>query len=261
MLIDGNAYIGHWPFRKFRYNTLEGLLGRMIEFGTDVSVVSSLNGVFYKNTQSANEELYESLRSKRSYGDRFVPFAVINPIYNGWRDDFAVSTGRFGMKGIRLYPKYHGYELDNPFCVELVKMARDKGLPVSFSLRMVDSRPSSWLDIEDEWSLKEVIPIMRSVPDAKYLVVNVANGTLLGDEDAALFRKTEVVMDTSGRNIVNPGELLRTYGKEKLCFGTHCPILDYFTGLLRIESLREDEADAATKELIRSGNLKRILGI
>jgi hypothetical protein len=37
--------------------------------------------------------------------------------------------------------------------------------------------------------------------------------------------------------------------------------LDYLTGLLRIESLAPDEADEATKELLRSGNAKRILGI
>jgi uncharacterized protein len=44
-------------------------------------------------------------------------------------------------------------------------------------------------------------------------------------------------------------------------FGTHSPILDYLTGLLRIESLREDEADQKTKELLRSGNAKRFLRI
>ncbi|HEY8657845.1 MAG TPA: amidohydrolase, partial [Hanamia sp.] len=55
------------------------------------------------------------------------------------------------------------------------------------------------------------------------------------------------------------GSLLRTYGKEKFAFGTHSPILDYLTGQLRVEALRESEADAATKELLRSGNAKRML--
>ncbi|MBO9619873.1 MAG: hypothetical protein J7539_12660, partial [Niabella sp.] len=64
MLIDSNAYIGHWPFLKLDYNTPETLLGRMEEFGTEVSVISNLNGIFYKNTQHANDELFEALRSK-----------------------------------------------------------------------------------------------------------------------------------------------------------------------------------------------------
>ena len=68
-------------------------------------------------------------------------------------------------------------------------------------------------------------------------------------------------MDTSGRGIINFGELLIKYGKDKFCFGTHSPILDYCTALLRIESLRENEADEKTKDLLRSGNIKRMLGI
>jgi len=261
MLIDSNAYIGHWPFRQFEYDTLDALLERMKKFGTDVSVVSSLNGIFYKNTQAANEELYKAILSKTTYRDRFIPFAVINPIYSGWRDDFEECSTKMGMKGIRLYPKYHDYDLTNPSCIKLVKMARDRGLPVALSLRMVDSRPSSWLDIEKEWSLKDIIPVIRLVPDARYLILNVANSPDLNKEDTELFRKAEILMDTSGRDIIDFGGLLMKYGKDKFCFGTHSPIFDYCTGLLRIEALRDSEADDNTKELLRSGNVKRILGI
>jgi predicted TIM-barrel fold metal-dependent hydrolase len=123
MLIDSNAYVGHWPFRQLKDNTCKGLLGRMDKFGINMSVVSNLNGIFYKNTQHANEELYDEIRSDRRFSSRFVPFAVINPAYNGWKDDFEICTDKMGMKGIRLHPIYHGYELDNPACVELVKMA------------------------------------------------------------------------------------------------------------------------------------------
>lgn len=263
MLIDSNAYIGHWPFRQRKYNTCEALLERMNQFGVDVSVVSNLNGVFYKNTQSANEELCAEIKSNKLFHDRFIPFAVINPIYGGWKHDFEQCSNEMGMKGIRLYPKYHGYELTDPSCIQLVKSARDRGLPVAFSLRMVDSRPSSWMDLErkTEWSLKDVMPIVKEVPDAKYLILNVANSTFLDEEETALLKKADVVMDSSGRNLFNLGELLKKYGKDKFAFGTHSPILDYLTGLLRIESLRDTEADAGTKELLSSGNIKRILGI
>jgi uncharacterized protein len=69
------------------------------------------------------------------------------------------------------------------------------------------------------------------------------------------------LMDTSGRSMNILGELLKTIGKEKFAFGTHSPILDYLTGRLRIESLYESEADEETKELLRWGNAKRILGL
>jgi predicted TIM-barrel fold metal-dependent hydrolase len=261
MLIDSNAYVGHWPFRKMNNNTCEKLLDRMKEYDVDISVISNLNGIFYKNTQPANEELYNEIRSDRRFSDRFIPFAVINPIYAGWKHDLEVSTGKYGMKGVRLYPKYHGYDLSNPSCIELVKRTRDLGLPVAFSLRMVDSRLSSWMDLKNEWALKDVIPIIKEVPDAKYLILNVANNTRLNDEDAALLKKSDVLMDTSGRALTMLGNLLETYGSSKFAFGTHSPILDYYTGLLRIQALKQSEADEKTKESLKSGNAKKFFNI
>src|SRR5690606_15227847 len=119
MLIDINAYIGHWPFKQLQYNTCEALLKRMNRFGVDISIISNLHGLFYKNTQSANRELFNELTSKRVFSDRFIPFAVINPIYAGWKNDFKESVNKFGMRGLRLYPKYHDYEITDPSLVEL----------------------------------------------------------------------------------------------------------------------------------------------
>ncbi len=260
-MIDINANIGHWPFRQTNCNTCQALLERMDEFGIDVSVVSNMNGIFYKDTQASNEELHAEINADQRFRDRFIPFATINPIYAGWKDDLDICCTRMGIKGIRLYPKYHDYELTDPACTELVKIARDHGLVVAFTLRMVDSRSRSWMDIVKEWNLEDIIPIIKEVPDAKYMVLNIANGIHLNDEDTELFKNSDIVFDTSGRNIYNLSELINKFGKDMFAFGTHSPILDYLTGLLRIESLRASEADEATKELLRSGNARRIIGI
>ncbi len=105
------------------------------------------------------------------------------------------------------------------------------------------------------------MPIIREVPDAKFMIVNLANSVALDEKDTALLKRSNIIMDTSGRNVLDLGGLLKTYGREKFCFGTHSPVLDYATGLLRIESLRPDEADEVTKEMLRSGNLKRFLAL
>jgi predicted TIM-barrel fold metal-dependent hydrolase len=261
MLLDINAHVGHWPFKRLKYNTCAGLLDRMDQFGVDTSVISNLNGVFYKDTQSANEELYDEIRSSKKFTDRFVPFAVMNPSYAGWQNDFKVITSKMGMKGICLYPLYHDYEITDPACVELVQRARDKGLIVTFSYRIVDSRQRSHIDINKEWTLKDIVPIIKKVPDAKYFIVNAANGISVSAEDTQLIKNSKVLFDTSGRILADLGAMLKLYGKDKFAFGTHAPILDYVCGLLRIESLRPEEADEATKELLRSGNAKKMLGI
>lgn len=261
MLLDINASVGHWPFQHYNYNNCGSLLDRMNKYGVNVSVIGNLNGIFYKNTQSANEELYSEINSDKRFHDRLIPFAVINPIYAGWREDLDICISKFGMKGIRLYPLYHDYDLTDPSCIELVKRAADRNLVVAFTLRMVDSRPRSWMDIEKEWALNDIIPIIKAVPEAKYMILNIANSTELADDETALLKNADLLMDTSGRAMSNLGTLLKKYGTNKFAFGTHSPILDYVTGRLRIESLRDSEADEKIKELLRSGNAKRILGI
>jgi len=259
MLIDINANVGHWPFRQTNCNTCEALLERMNRFGVDVSVVSNMNGIFYKDTQASNEELHEEILSDKRFRDRFIPFGIINPIYAGWERDLDICSTKMGMKGIRLYPLYHDYELTDTFCIEFVKRARDRGLIVAFTLRMVDSRAGSKMDLKREWKLKNIIPIIKEVPDAKYFILNISKGTNLSAEDTELFNATDVLFDTSGKDISNLTGLMEKFGRNKFAFGTHSPVLDYLGGLLRIESLRSTEADDDTKELLRSGNAKRLL--
>lgn len=261
MLLDINAYVGHWPFKQLHFNNCSTLLERMDKFGVEKSVISNLNGIFYKNTQPANEELSNELKSDIRFTDRFIPFAVINPIYAGWKHDFDTSIHELGMNGIRLYPKYHDYELTDPACLELVRLARDKEIPVAFSFRMVDSRQRSWLDIEKEWELKDILPIVREIPDAKYIFLNLANGTKLDEQDEKLLKNSNILIDTSGRSVNDFKDLLDRFGIEKFAFGTHSPILDYLTGLLRIESLNEKEASMEDKNLMKYGNAMKLLEI
>ena len=259
MLIDSNAYIGHWPFLQLQYATCKGLLQKMDSYGVDRSVISNINSIFYKNVQSGNEELYNEIQSRKQFANRFIPFAVINPCYAGAMDDLEICHREFGMKGIRLYPKYHDYALTDPACLALTRRARDLGMVVALTLRMVDFRQRSWLDIKEEWSLRDVMPLIRAVPDAKFMILNIANGPVLSEEDTALFRKTNVLMDTSGRALINLPDLLSRYGETKFAFGTHAPVQDYLTGLLRIDSLRDSEVSPHVRSLMRSENVRRML--
>lgn len=264
MLIDINAYVGHWPFKQLKYNTCKDLLSRMDQFGVSQSVVTNLNGLFYKNTQNANNELFNEIRSLRQE-KRLLPFAIINPVFPGWENDFKKCVA-WRVRGVKLYPQYHDYDLLDPSCIELVKMARDEGLIIGLTMRMVDSRQRSWMDIDQvagtaksEWSLENLMPIMREVPDAKYFILNVANSTQVNDKDALLIKEGNILMDTSGRAISDMTVFLDRFGPEKFAFGSHSPILDYLTGLLRIESLRVEEADEDIKQMLRSGNALQML--
>lgn len=72
MLIDINANTGHWPFIKTNCNSCRELIQRMDKFDVDISVVSNMNGIFYKDTHASNEELYAEINSDKSFRNRFL---------------------------------------------------------------------------------------------------------------------------------------------------------------------------------------------
>ena len=98
MLIDINANIGHWPFQQTNCNTCGSLINRMDKYGVEISVVSNMHGIFYKDTHASNEELIEEINSDKRFRNRFLPFGIINPVYGGWENDLNLCINKFGMK-------------------------------------------------------------------------------------------------------------------------------------------------------------------
>lgn len=169
MLIDVNAYLGHFAFRQLRHNTAAGLLELMDRKGIDRAAVSSASAITYRNAQAGNEEVAAEVKSHR---DRLIPLAVINPAYVGWRDDLEICHQEFGMKGLRLYPKWHNYKLTDPACRELIAAATERQMAVSIPIRAEDARQRSWLADVPDVPLAELVELVQVSPVAQFLFVN-----------------------------------------------------------------------------------------
>ena len=122
MRIDANAYLGHWPFRRLRYNDADGLLRLMDKKKIDRAVVSSIGSIFYRNCHEGNIELAEQVNEHR---DRLIPFGTINPTYPGFLEDLRRCHEDLGMVGVKLYPNYHAYSLRDPRTLELMQAATE----------------------------------------------------------------------------------------------------------------------------------------
>jgi len=231
----------------------------MDRFSVSQAVVSSLNGIFYKNTQSANEELIEEVQSDPRFKNRFIPFAVINPTYAAWEKDLDTCHRKLGMRGICAYPQYHDYDVHHPALIKLAEAARDRGLPLAFTVRMVDTRQRSWMDIAKEWTLNDLIPVAGYVPEGKYMFLNNASGYRLNAENTEIARQANFLFDTSGRGMSDMPDIIRLYGRTRIAFGSHSPLLDYVTGQLRIAYLSEEEANQETKHMLRFRNAQSFL--
>ncbi len=256
MLVDVNAYLGHFAFRQLRHNTSRGLLQLMDRKGIERAAVSSASAITYRNAQSGNEEVAAEVKG---HGERLIPLAVINPLYAGWRDDLDVCHQEFGMKGLRLYPKWHNYKLTDPACLEMIAAATERQMAVSIPIRAEDARQRSWLVDVPDVALAELVELVKACPTAQFIFVNGKHfdRSPLGQKDNGLpanyaidlARITPLMKDELGT-------LLGNLGAERLVFGSGMPFNYPDPALLNLEHLSASDDE---REKIRWKNAFRLL--
>lgn len=256
MLIDVNAYLGHFAFRQLRHNTAAGLLELMDRKGIDRAAVSSASAITYRNAQAGNEEVAAEVKSHR---DRLIPLAVINPAYVGWRDDLEICHQEFGMKGLRLYPKWHNYKLTDPACRELIAAATERQMAVSIPIRAEDARQRSWLADVPDVPLAELVELVQVSPVAQFLFVNGIrfDNSPLGQKGQSM--PSNYMIDLARVSPVvteELGTLVNNLGADRLVFGSGMPFNYPDPALLNLELLA---ASDEVREKIRWKNAVRLL--
>jgi len=256
MLIDVNAYLGHFAFRQLRHATAPGLLTLMDGAGIDKAVVSSASAIAYRNAQAGNEEVHAEAGPHR---DRLIPFAVVNPSYAGWQDDLRICHEGFGMSGLRLYPRWHNYTLADRCCLDLVHAATERGMAVSIPIRAEDSRQRHWLVDVPDVALDEIAALVKACPQARFILVNGIGfaRSPLGQQDNGLPANYAVGISRLSALLANEiGQLIASLGAQRLLFGTGMPFKYPGPALVKLEVLDASEHE---KEQIRWQNAARLL--
>ena len=251
MIVDVNAYLGHFAFRRLRHNTAAALLALMDSKNIDKAVVSSASSITYRNAQASNEEVAAEVRGHR---DRLIPFTVINPFYAGWEDDLKICHEEFGMAGLRLYPKWHNYELSSPCCRELINAASERGMVISIPIRVEDNRQRSWLLNVPDVPLEEIVELVKACPKARFILLNGIGYTRcpLGRKNNGLPSNYAIELSRLSAVLANElGRLITNLGAERVMFGTSIPFKYPDPALVKLEVLDVSETD---KEKIHSQN-------
>jgi predicted TIM-barrel fold metal-dependent hydrolase len=251
MMIDVNAYLGHFAFRRLRHNTAESLLALMDSKKIDKAVVSSASAITYRNAQAGNEEVAAETRGHR---DRLIPFAVTNPFYAGWQDDLKICHEDFGMAGLRLYPKWHNYSLSSPCCRDLVTAATEQGMVISIPIRVEDNRERSWLLNIPDVPLEEIVELVKAFPKSRFILLNGIDyvRSPLGRKGNGLPSNYVIELSRLSAVLTNElGQIITNLGAERVMFGTGMPFNYPDPALVKLEVLDASEPD---KEKIRSQN-------
>lgn len=138
MIIDVNANLSRWPFRRTPCDETARLVETYRKHGVTQAWVGSLDGLFHRDVAGVNLRLADECRRERRV--ELVPFGSVNPKLPDWQEDLRRLAEEHRMPGIRLHPAYHGYKLDDPALVELLDLAEQRGLLVQLAVRMDDTR-------------------------------------------------------------------------------------------------------------------------
>ncbi|MBI5692574.1 MAG: amidohydrolase family protein [Verrucomicrobia bacterium] len=257
MIIDLNASVGHYPFRRLSHRSPEEVVALMDRHGLDRAVVTSLHAVFYRDAHQGNAELHAAATA---HGGRLVPVATVNPRYVGWERDLAEATGPWKMKAVALWPEYHGYSLGDSAGRAVLAALAERNLPVMLVQRLEDRRQRHAWDRAEDLTMATLLEAAKQHPRLRFLLVNWAG--LDGARLAAAGLKGRCLIDFARQQVLFRKEvpkLLATLGAEAIAFGSHLPFDYVAPSLIKLANL--EHLPAADHERIAWRNVAEFLGL
>ena len=224
MIVDVNAFLGHYPFRQLKITTAEAMVRQMDAHGIDVALVSSLHAVFYRDSHRGNEELFAETSK---FPQRLVPIATVNPNYVGWQEDLKESVERFDAKGITLLPGHHGYELTDETGRAALDKIAEYDLPLVLTQRLEDRRQRHHWDQAEDMKMAVLSEVALAYPKLRFLLSNWVK--VEPEQLLAAQLKGRCLIDFARLHVVLRKEvpkLIEALGIESIAYGSHMPF-DY----------------------------------
>jgi len=243
--------LGHWPFRKIYKDTFEDLKKVHRENNITGGYVSSINSIFYNDPFEGDLELHEIIKDSP-----YRHVLTVNPLLPGYKEDIESGIRLFDIKGVRVFPGYHGYNLDNSHFAELCIILRHYNLPLFLSVRLEDERLNYML-APSVMRMDDVSSFIYNNTGLVIILLTMRNEEVLQIKDA-LLSHPNAYYDTSGlkNQLFAIEKMVRALGDDRMLYGSLHPLLCLKSTLLLVEKA---ELDAAAKEKILFRNAERLL--
>ena len=262
-IIDTNVHLFDWPFRRLKYARTDALIAKLRRHRITKAWAGSFETVLHKQLDQANRRLADECQGRG--GSMLVAIGSVNPAWPDWDEDLRRCHEQYRMAGVRLYPAYHGYTLDQPEFARLIGETAKRGLLVQIVLRLEDERVHHFATNIPPTNVAPLTDVLKKVPQAKVQLINSA-GPLLGNNLPALVRETQVTFDiaaTEGNGGV--GRLIEGMNYsyrgaipvERLLFGSHAPFFPCESALMK---LVESPLSLEQLEKLMNANARRLIG-
>ena len=255
MIVDVNANLSRWPFRRTPCDEVPMLIESLRKHGIRQAWVGSLDGLFHRDVGGVNGRLAQICAAQHEI--ELIPFGTVNPTLPDWQEDLRRCAEDYQMPGIRLHPNYHGYRLDDPLAAELFDLATARRMIVQVAIRMDDIRVQHPLMQIPDVDARLLVEIVAARPQLRVVVLN-AMATLRGSDLRRLAAEPRIGFEIAMREGVGGvASLLNDVPVAQVFFGSHAPLYSVESAWLK---LQESGLDAPQREAIESGNARRLLG-
>lgn len=252
MTIDTNAHLGHWPFRQHGFADTARFVEKLRAVKIDMAWVASFEDIFHKDVAGANARLADQCQGR----NELVPFGTVNPRLPDWPEDLRRCREIHGLPGIRLYPNYHGYGLEDTEFAKLLKLAAEAKLLVQLVVKMEDERTHHPLMKVPPVDLAPLPQVVAATPGLKLQLLNCPVSPA-GEALVPFVRSGSVYFDIAMQESVGVvGRLVERVGVERVLFGTHFPLFHPEAALLK---LKESELSAEVEKAVRAGNARELV--
>ncbi|MCR4415752.1 MAG: amidohydrolase family protein [Thermoguttaceae bacterium] len=254
MLIDVNANLSRWPFRRTPCDELPRLVETYRKHGVTQAWLGSLDGLFHRDMAGVNLRLADACRQER--GVELVPFGSINPMLPDWQEDLRRCVEQHHMPGIRLHPNYHGYRLDEPVFAQVLDLAAKRGLIVQLAIRMDDPRVQHPLMRVPDVDAKPLAELAKARPGLRLVLLNALatiSGALLAQLAATGRIWFEIAMK---EGVAGVAQLVNAVSPQRVLFGSHLPLFPLESAVLKMQ---EAGLDGPRRQAIEHQNAQRLL--
>lgn len=253
-MIDTNAWLGRWPFRRLPLDEPAALARRLRSLGVERAWVGHLDALFHEDVAAVNARLAE--QCDRLGDGLFLPFGTVNPTLPDWREDLRRCREVHRMPGIRLHPDFHGYASDDPVAAELLSEAARRGMVVQVAMRMEDPRTRHpRLDLA-EVDPAPLVELSGRIPGLRLVLLNAGNS--LGPAARQLIGPGKASVEIATlEGVGGLDRLIEAIGTDRILFGSHAPLFVPESAVLK---LRESSPAPEAIDAVARGNALRLVG-
>jgi hypothetical protein len=222
-LVDHNALVGPYPFRRLPDPTPGRLVADMDRLGVARAWVGHVPSIFYRDVAAGNDELFRMLAPFR---ERLDPVPAVNAAYPGWEREVERARSE-AAPAIRTYPAHYGFECDGPAIRALAEACAGASVALTLTVRLEDARQRHPLDVARELIGADLRAAVRSHPALHLLVTNAGRELVeevhfgsTPDEAARIRWDTAWLWGPPDDQLT---ALRRSVGPERFVLGTHFP--------------------------------------